>query len=76
MSERRPSLIGICRVWIRNVRLLGSLNNKYIAPGTVGDMEVQETSVGGRVINACFHPGGQGHGYGLVVWPEWEYVVG
>lgn len=73
---RSPALIGIVHLWLRNVRLLGygARPNEYIAPGTVGDMEVIETSVDARVIHARFHPRGAGRGYGLVTWPEWEYV--
>lgn len=69
----QPSLIGICHVWIRDVTILGygASPNRFIASGTTGDMEVIETSVDGRVVQARFHPGGEGNGYGLVVWPLW-----
>lgn len=72
--DHQPSLIGICHVWIKNVRILGygARPNEYIRPGTIGDMEVIETSVDGRVINARFHPKGS-NGFGLVVWPKWEH---
>lgn len=75
----QPSLIGICHVWIRRVRLTGygATPNEYIPPGTVGDMEVTETSTDGRVIHARFHPADEQYvGYGLVTWPKWEYVAG
>ena len=78
-TRRQPSLIGICHVWIRNVKILGygATPNEFIPPGSVGDMEVQETSTDGRVIHACFHMTGEGHGrgYGSVMWPEWEYLI-
>lgn len=73
--EDQPKLIGVCHIWIRNVTLLGygAYPNKYIPPGTTGDMEVIEISVDGRVLQARFHPGGEGKSNGLVVWPKWKY---
>lgn len=75
-KDRRPSLIGICHVWLKNVRIIGynAKANEHIPSGTSGDMEVLETDVDGRVIRANFHPGGAGSGYGAVLLPEWEYV--
>ena len=76
-DRRKPSVIGICSFWIRNVRLLGCANNKLLKSGTLGDMHVMETSIDGRVINANFYPRGpdaQG-GFGCVIWPEWEPVA-
>ena len=71
-----PRLIGIVHFWIRNVRILGygAQPNKHIPPGTIGDMEVIETSQDARVLQALFHPGGQGNGYRLVVWPHWQVI--
>lgn len=77
-QDRRPSLIGICHVWIKNVRIVGyaATPNKHIPVGTLGDMEVSETGIDGRVIHANFHPTGiSPPGYGAVLLPEWEYVV-
>jgi hypothetical protein len=72
-----PRLIGIVHFWIRNVRITGygARPNEFMPPGTVGDMEVIETSVDARVLQARFHPGGRGNGYGLVVWPHWEHIA-
>lgn len=71
-----PRLVGIVHLWIFNVRILGygARPNEYIPPGTVGDLEVIEASIDARVLNARFHPGGRGNGYGLVMWPHWEYI--
>ena len=77
MHERSPSLLGICHVWLRNVRILGGhgVPNDSIPVGTVGDLEVQEIGTDGRIINANFHPGGVGHGFGSVIRPEWEHTA-
>ncbi len=74
-EEHRPKLIGIVNLWLRNVRWLGDGGfNKHIKSGTVGDLHVSEVGVTGQVINANFHPGGEGHGYGATINPEWDYV--
>lgn len=68
----RKSLIGIVHFWIRSVMLTEDANN--MSAYTVGDMEVIETGTDGRVINACFHPGGEGNGYGVVTNPRWRHL--
>lgn len=71
-----PSVIGITHFWLRNVEITGysTRPNQYIPPGTLGDMEVIETSTEARVINARFHPGGEGNGFGLVTNPQWTWA--
>lgn len=76
MAEKTELIRGIVHVWVRNVRIVGygARPNEYMPPGTVGDLEVTEVGIDGQVINALFHPGGEGRGYGLVMLPHWEYV--
>src|SRR5271154_2234998 len=77
MHEPAPSLIGICHVWIRNVRILDGFGvpNDSIPAGTVGDLEVHEIGTDGRVIHANFHPGGAGRGFGSVTRPSWAHAA-
>lgn len=74
-QPQQPSLIGICNVWLKNVRLLGYVGreNPYIPAGTVGDMNVTEMSANGHVIHARFYRAGE-RGFGSVVLPKWEYL--
>jgi hypothetical protein len=71
---RQPSVIGTCSLWVQRARLLGSRDNKYIAAGTVGRMHIIEVATDGRVLKALFYPDGE-NGFGLVTWPEWEYMT-
>ena len=76
MAEKTEVIRGIVHVWVRNVRIVGYVGqpNKFMPPGTVGDLEVTEVGIDGSVIFALFHPGGEGRGYGQVIRPRWEYV--
>lgn len=67
------SLIGIVHFWVRSVMLVETAN-EFMPADTVGDMEVLEIGRDGRVINARFHPGGEGNGYGLVINPRWRHL--
>jgi hypothetical protein len=77
MDHDAEVALGICHFWVRNVQLLGygARPNMFIPPGTVGDMEVIETTIDAHVLQANFYPGGGGHGSGLVVYPKWRYEV-
>jgi len=71
--KKSPSLIGICHVWIKNVKLLDGGSNKTFEPGTIGTLEVTEIGTDGQVINANFYPAGS-KGFGSCIAPTWEYV--